>query len=423
LPRPHPHAGARYPDGRYGYIADVKSIRKQHFSMLNDWNKRKYEPEKNNDTFVSYRIRMNSGEEVYEYTCNTPIGKGNEGVNGFKVMQKVQVGGPSPQPELTTVNISNGTYTDANQRRLAEESNEAVEEGQFIDNSTIATANTNTTSVAPRILCAVYTHSAKHETNLQAAVDTWAWKCDGFFAASTVTNETLGAVDLPHQGEEKYQNMWQKTRSIWAYIHDNYVDDFDYFLLGGDDLLLIVENLRNFLAEATESNPAGANDNNIPVYLGSQYPMNEEEYYCSGAPGYILNRVAVKRLIAEVLQTCWSDKEVSSEDRFLAYCLKSIGIRCGDTADAKGQQRFHGMDPKWIAKRRRSFGLVHHRRLYDYWGSKHGYKVGLDVISEQLTGYHNLRYPAFIHRLHALSYPGVCSSNTVVGQTLNEYIL
>ena len=45
-------------------------------------------------------------------------------------------------------------------------------------------------------------------------------------------------LDILHVGgEESYQNnMWQKARSIWAYISDHYLDDYDWFHLGGDDL-------------------------------------------------------------------------------------------------------------------------------------------------------------------------------------------
>ncbi len=38
--------------------------------------------------------------------------------------------------------------------------------------------------------------------------------------------------------------MWQKSRAIWKYIDRHYKNDFDWFVLGGDDIFLIVENLR-----------------------------------------------------------------------------------------------------------------------------------------------------------------------------------
>ena len=48
-------------------------------------------------------------------------------------------------------------------------------------------------------------------------------------------------------GEESYDNMWQKSRSIWKHIAAHYLDQFDFFLLGGDDMFYIVENLRAYL--------------------------------------------------------------------------------------------------------------------------------------------------------------------------------
>jgi glycoprotein-N-acetylgalactosamine 3-beta-galactosyltransferase len=64
----------------------------------------------------------------------------------------------------------------------------------------------------PRILCIVYTVDLpKSRQALSAEVATWASNCDGFFAASNITEDTLGAVDLLHRGDESYGNMWQKV--------------------------------------------------------------------------------------------------------------------------------------------------------------------------------------------------------------------
>lgn len=49
---------------------------------------------------------------------------------------------------------------------------------------------------------------------------------------------------IKHEGPEEWDNMWQKSRAIWKYIDRHYKDEFDWFVLGGDDIFLIVENLR-----------------------------------------------------------------------------------------------------------------------------------------------------------------------------------
>lgn len=55
---------------------------------------------------------------------------------------------------------------------------------------------------------------------------------------------------IKHEGKEEWENMWQKSRAIWKYINFHYKDDYDWFVLGGDDIFLIVENLRKVRAQA-----------------------------------------------------------------------------------------------------------------------------------------------------------------------------
>jgi hypothetical protein len=49
-------------------------------------------------------------------------------------------------------------------------------------------------------------------------------KCDGFMVASTKTDRKLGTVNIPHEGPEEYNNIWQKVRSMWSYVYDNYYE-------------------------------------------------------------------------------------------------------------------------------------------------------------------------------------------------------
>ena len=67
-------------------------------------------------------------------------------------------------------------------------------------------------------------------------------------AFSTEADEHIPAIKIEHEGDESYDNMWQKSRSIWKYIGAHYADEFDYFLLGGDDMYFIIENLKAYLS-------------------------------------------------------------------------------------------------------------------------------------------------------------------------------
>jgi hypothetical protein len=42
--------------------------------------------------------------------------------------------------------------------------------------------------------------------------------------------------------------MWEKTRSILAYLHDHYRHNYDFFWVGGDDTFMVVENMKRYLA-------------------------------------------------------------------------------------------------------------------------------------------------------------------------------
>ena len=66
---------------------------------------------------------------------------------------------------------------------------------------------------------------------------------------------------------------------MWSYVYDNYYEKYDYFHIGGDDLYLIVENLRLYL-ESEEiqlaSNgghylPNGSEDTQIPLFMGRRF--------------------------------------------------------------------------------------------------------------------------------------------------------
>jgi len=45
-------------------------------------------------------------------------------------------------------------------------------------------------------------------------VDMCSQKCDGFMVASTKTDRELGTINIPHEGPEEYNNIWQKVRSM-----------------------------------------------------------------------------------------------------------------------------------------------------------------------------------------------------------------
>ena len=247
-PNPHPHAGAKDPNNQWGYVPDITLLRQQHIQTYG--------------LTKEFPIIAINNTELFTYACNTTLRKGWEGNEGFDLMQKIQI---DTKQMLLPTKSSNDNVVEAESQGEKEASR-------------------------PKLLCGIYTYDKNHP-RIEAVVNAWGWKCDGFFAASTLTDPSIGAINLPHHGEEAYNNMWQKTRSIWAYIYDNYMNDYDYFWLGGDDYYLIVENLLKFLGTIDSSNGEAR-------LIGHQIPKGGINF-CGGGPDYVLNRMAVKRFVEE----------------------------------------------------------------------------------------------------------------------------
>ncbi|KAL9186199.1 hypothetical protein ACHAXT_005437 [Thalassiosira profunda] len=131
----------------------------------------------------------------------------------------------------------------------------------------------------PKVLCLIYTMAEAHSTRIRAIRDTWAGGCDGFLAFSTVSDPRLPAISLEHEGEESYDNMWQKVRSIWTFVGYHYFEDFDWFYLGGDDLFVIPDNLRAYLASLAFSE--GGDPRKTAYYVGRRYSHRKTGRYNS----------------------------------------------------------------------------------------------------------------------------------------------
>ena len=215
-------------------------------------------------------------------------------------------------------------------------------------------------------MCIIYCIKSKHDTAVAAVRRTWGHKCDGFAAMSDETDPDLPALNVPHEGKEEYKNIWQKVRSIWLMVYQRYYDDFEWFYIGGDDLYIIVENLRLYLNSdeivraGWIKQPARASANGgesgttaveaVPLFLGRRFAQggNAERMFNSGGAGYLLNRAALRLLAENALDNpaCQPHLKGFWEDVQVANCLKKAGgVLPYDTRDGLGRERFHPFTP------------------------------------------------------------------------------
>jgi hypothetical protein len=398
-PKPHPYARARSQTGQLGYIADPTALKRgrQHFlnklPSHNNHNEERCFWQALEGYQNEYRVGILYGKELLspEYICAFGPGRGMEQDSGYKLLtEKIRV------------------YNDTTEGGAIQEP-------------------------SPRILCAMYSYSGMRDlARTQALV--WGYKCDGFLVFSNETIPSLGMVNLLHPGEESYNSMWQKTRSIWAYIHEHYMEDYDFFHLGGDDMYVMVENLRHFLAQIqTTTRP------NTPLHLGQWVSQPGGTYMISGGPGYTLNVAAVKRLVKDALPECHATSGGSYEDRFLSQCLRALNVTGSDTRDVEtGEQQYHSTTPARLymfrsqLRRRGSQiqdrmavyweGLPHPASSRQYQNQTVGPKHGLEAAATYSVSFHDLYTPQYVARIHALVYRNLCPADSPLGRGLRQHM-
>ncbi|KAG7365818.1 hypothetical protein IV203_028488 [Nitzschia inconspicua] len=300
----------------------------------------------------------------------------------------------------------------------------------------------------PKLLCMMYTYSPmRYLTRVQAV--TWGRHCDGFVAFSNETIPDLGIFQWnvaspvnttsninyaqqhhlveptpsPLQQDEAYQNMWQKTRYMWKYAYDHFLDDYDYFYISGDDVYLLIDNFRAFLQELHDHDHANstANSNSTTTatplrHFGSWLPNRD---MIAGGPGYTLNRPALQKWIESPSRNgwekCFANRRDSREDWFISRCMTGLGIHghATETRDPiTGEQRFHDACPATIYTFRADpNSRAYFKRQAAAWESQPlpsnasipvGPKHGLDAAAKYSISFHRIRYPIYTARIHAI---------------------
>ena len=240
----------------------------------------------------------------------------------------------------------------------------------------------------PRIGCFVYS-TVNSVANMGAINATWARRCDSFAFLTDQHVPTLPTVVLAHRGAEAYQNMWQKVRAIWKWVWATHGAAHEWFVLGGDDMYYVVENLRQLVTQTAalrERDAAGK-----PLFLGRRFAGGAGTgTFNAGGPGYVLNRAALRALVGALEEeACGPRLKTSAEDVQVAKCLKLRGVLPWDTRDSAGRERFFPFQPK--SHVRYKYGAD--RAAMDWYGrytSTYGKPEGLAQFSPSAVSFHYL---------------------------------
>mmetsp|Transcript_31612 Transcript_31612/g.63856 ORF Transcript_31612/g.63856 Transcript_31612/m.63856 type:complete len:530 (-) Transcript_31612:107-1696(-) len=254
---------------------------------------------------------------------------------------------------------------------------------------------------APKIMCLVYTMADAHANRIRGMRDTWAGGCNGFLAFSTESDPRLPTISLEHEGPESYDNMWQKVRSIWRFVGENYLDEFDWFFIGGDDLFVMPHNLKTYLASLVYKD--GADPKTKEYFVGRRFAPGGRDPFNSGGAGYTLSQATLRKFLANMddAQHCSANAHTSMEDVMIARCLTHLGIHYTDTRDANGRERFHPFAPgthlHWQPP-----GPNEEADWYEEYNKEWGVLQGKDCCAPDSVSFHYVKKASMVRHMHAL---------------------
>lgn len=135
---------------------------------------------------------------------------------------------------------------------------------------------------------------------------TWGQEIsDIYFFSSQSSNEgsDLPVITLPGINDTQYPPQ-RKVYRMLKYMHDHYIDEYDFFMRSDDDVYVKSDRLMELLQAV---NPAQ------DIYMGcpgfgrpddlARIKLKQKEHYCMGGPGVIFSRSALRKL-APHLETC-----------------------------------------------------------------------------------------------------------------------
>ncbi|NP_787052.3 chondroitin sulfate synthase 3 [Homo sapiens] len=217
-----------------------------------------------------------------------------------------------------------------------------------------------------------------------AAQRTWARFIPGrveFFSSQQPPNAgqpppPLPVIALP--GVDDSYPPQKKSFMMIKYMHDHYLDKYEWFMRADDDVYIKGDKLEEFLRSLNSSKP---------LYLGQTGLGNIEELgklglepgenFCMGGPGMIFSREVLRRMVPHIGE-CLREMYTTHEDVEVGRCVR----------------RFGGTQCVWSYEMQQLFHENYEHNRKGYIQDLHNSKIHAAITL------HPNKRPAYQYRLH-----------------------
>lgn len=168
-------------------------------------------------------------------------------------------------------------------------------------------------------------------TRAVAAHRTWAQTIPGrvefFSSEGSDTSIPIPIVALKNV-DDSYPPQ-KKSFMMLKYMHDHYLDQYEWFMRADDDVYIKSERLESFLRSLNSSEAIflgqtgmGARDE-----LG-KLALEPGENFCMGGPGVIMSREVLRRMVPHIRE-CLQEMYTTHEDVEVGRCVRRFaGVQC-----------------------------------------------------------------------------------------------
>lgn len=164
------------------------------------------------------------------------------------------------------------------------------------------------------------------DTRAKSVYTTWGRKIPGkmsFFSRSGSSSiYNLPLVSLP--GVDDSYPPQKKSFMMLKFMHDNYLDKFEWFMRVDDDVYIKPDKLELFLRSLNSSKEqfigqAGLGNKDEFGLLALDY----DENFCMGGPGIIMSRETLRRVVPHI-SYCIKNLYSTHEDVEIGRCIRKF---------------------------------------------------------------------------------------------------